>query len=354
MISESKVFKFLGLSKLFVALLLATNIGLFYVFTKTIAPSYNILINVYMQLFALTTLAAYVVILVNSVRPLFFPFSQGMMALFFIVSMMLFALLMGAQFCLVDGLNFMSMIFGGKLPYLAPIAMLFVLVVVLSIAYEVAERRGMIRTKSAITVVALFPFVLLVFKSLAMFYTSVYDTGLAPYIPYYIAMGGMSTLAVVSLTLLFISPRFALGRFQSKVQSSLVMRLFYVVLGLYSIVLALLQFSIFSGVFLLAAVFLVYIYLRPTGFANKGELSVAGGGGSGSVVSSSIFTSALIRLYAVNTATLTLFLALNMYVFYPIFVHTIAIFVENMVVMGVLMVIVVPLYPLSLRLFRSL
>lgn len=346
MIAESKAFKFLGLSKLFVALLLATNIGLFYIFTKSIAPSYNILINVFMQFFSVAIILSYAIIVINSVRPLFFPFSQGMMALFFIISMMLFAFLMGSQFCLVDGLNFMTKISGGNLPYLAPVAILFVLVVVLAISYEVAERRGLLRTKSAITTIALAPFMLLAFKSLYLYYASIYYSELAIYIPYYIGMSIVAMVTLVSLTLLFVSPRFAVGRFQVRVQSSLAMRLFYLVLALYSIALALVQFSIFSGVFLLAAIFLVYIYLRPTGVGLGGSKTSDGSGGIGG--------SALVRLCGVNGGMLAIYIALNMYVFYPIFVHTAAIFAENMVVMGILMVIVVPLYPLALRLFRSL
>lgn len=331
MIVESRVFKFLGLSKLFVALLLATNIGLFYIFTKSIAPSYNILINVYMQFLSTATIVSYAVIAINSVRPLFFPFSQGMMSLFFIVSMMLFALLMGAQFCLVDGLNFMSSIFGGRLPYLAPVAVLFVVIVVLSLSYEVADRRGLLRTKGAITLLALSPFMFLVSKSLYLYYVSVYYSGLAVYIPYYFGIALLAMLSLLSLTLLFVSPRFAAGRFQSRVQGSVGMRLLYVALALYSIALALYQFSIFSGIFLLAAILLVYIYLRP----------VAAGTG-------------VARLYGINISVLAMFIALNTYVFYPIFLHTAFLFGENMVVMLILMLIVVPLYPLVFRLFRSL
>ncbi len=347
MIAESKAFKFLGLSKLFVVLLLATNLGLFYVFIKYIAPSYNILVNVYMQFFALGIIVAYVMVLVSVVRPLYFPFSQGMMALFFTLTMMLFALLMGAQFCLVDGLNFMAKISGGRLPYLAPVVLLLIFVVVLATAYEVSERRGWLRLQSLVTVVAFVPFVYLASKSLYLYYASLYYSDLLVYIPYYVGVGVMGLMSLLSLALLFASPRFALGRFQSKVQSSKPMRLFYIFLALYSLALALFQFTIFSVVFLLAAIFFMYIYLRPMGLSSEYSSLDAES-------RSREFWAALWRLYAVNIVALTAYIALNMFVFYFILDYTLALFAENMIIMGILMIIVVPLYPLALRIFRSL
>ncbi len=347
MIAESKAFRFLGLSKFFVVSLLATNLGLFYVFIKYIAPSYNILVNVYMQFFALGIIAAYVMVLVSVVRPLYFPFSQGMMALFFTLTMMLFALLMGAQFCLVDGLNFMAKISGGRLPYLAPIVLLFISVVVLAVAYEVSEHRGWLRLKSAITIIAFVPFIYIASKSLYLYYSSLYYSELWVYIPYYVGVGVVSLLSWLSFALLFASPRFALGRFQSKVQSSTPVRLLYILLGLYSLVLALFQFTPFSVIFLLAAIFFVYIYLRPMGLGSEYSSKDAES-------RSREFWSALLRLYVVNSATLTLYIALNMFVFYSVFEYTLPLFVENMIIMGILMIIVVPLFPLALRMFRSL